>query len=189
MSFSQKKKDRFTLSSLNSYQPATIVMQCKGIVYKAFWKRTRKVGQREPTLQHVFWRGKPVIKAVAQKQESTDTKQRKEQSQKKCNRLKNFIRFSFRHLKITWSKFPEVIEVSIQMSIISPKYIQVSIVGNCTQKDLKKKLRNLFYFFKNEQKLQQILKIKALTLTKEWNSSCNMQNLPVNAAKCTGILP
>lgn len=36
--------------------------------------------------------------------------------------------------QITWTEFPEVIEVSIQMSIISSKYIQISIVGNYTQK-------------------------------------------------------
>lgn len=40
----------------------------------------------------------------------------------------------FLYRQITWTEFPEVIEVSIQMSIISSKYIQVSIVGNWTQK-------------------------------------------------------
>lgn len=31
---------------------------------------------------------------------------------------------------ITWIEFPEVVEVSVQMGIISPKYIQLAIVGN-----------------------------------------------------------
>lgn len=91
------------------------------------------MGQREPTLRHVFWRGKAVIRAVAQKQESTHAQQRKEQHQK-CNSLKNFTCFPPPIWQITWTEFPEVIEVSIQMSIISSKYIQVSIVGNYTQK-------------------------------------------------------
>lgn len=181
MSFSQK--DCFTLSSLNRYQPATIVMQYKGIVYKAFWKRRRKVGQREPTLQHVFWRGKPIIRAVAQKQDSTNAQQRTEQRQpkKKCNSFKNFTSFYPQNEKITWSKFPEVIEVSIQMSIVPSKYIQVSIVGNCTQK----KVNNEHFSLQKQQTMKKCNTFRRICVG-TWSSAASSHTLWMTFPHVTG---
>lgn len=53
--------------------------------------------------------------------------------------------------RITWTEFPEVIEVSIQMSIISSKYIQVSIVGNYTQQGKDSNELILVQVMQNEQ--------------------------------------
>lgn len=63
---SHKKTVSHSAVWTRSSQQPLWVMQCKRIVYKAFWRRRRKVGQHKLKLQYVFWRSKPIINAVAQ---------------------------------------------------------------------------------------------------------------------------
>lgn len=123
---------------------------------------------------------------MAQKQESTKAQQRKMQQ------LQEFD--NPQYCKITWSKFPEVIEVSIQMSVVPSKYIQVSVVGNCTQKD--EHLKELITDCQNEQTNQSFASVVegrgqvrgAHTDHMDDISSWNSRDLPVSAAMCMETL-
>lgn len=108
--------------------------------------------------------------------------------------LKEFYKLSSRNMtKITWSEFPEVVEVSIQMSIISSKYIQVSIVGNCTQEgkhlkefiSVRKTSRQWKWSATNSKDLpglcQDVIESNALTQTRWMTAACECSHVPGNA--------
>lgn len=43
--------------------------------------------------------------------------------------MKTFYRLINQQL-ITWTELPEIVEVLVQTGVVSPKYVQLSVVGN-----------------------------------------------------------